>query len=113
MLNRAFLYITTDTLVKLRDIMAQSSNGRSYGTIAGSEENRGENGVLGDVETQALLRPKVGRASWFHEKLTVDVSRDWADVMLLACYIITGILDSAAISTWGPFVSMQTGESND
>lgn len=41
--------------------------------------------------------------------MMVNVQRDWADIVLLLCYIITGLLDSAAISTWGSFVSMQTG----
>ncbi|KAK0664490.1 hypothetical protein QBC41DRAFT_20621 [Cercophora samala] len=40
---------------------------------------------------------------------TVDVSRDWADLILILCYLITGLLDSASISVWGSFVSMQTG----
>lgn len=39
----------------------------------------------------------------------VNVRRDWADAVLLLCYTITGLLDSAAINTWGSFVSMQTG----
>ena len=38
-----------------------------------------------------------------------EVRRDWADVVLIFCYIITGMLDSSAISDWGSFVSMQTG----
>ncbi|ROT38123.1 hypothetical protein SODALDRAFT_333895 [Sodiomyces alkalinus F11] len=41
--------------------------------------------------------------------MSAQVRRDWADTVLLACYIITGLLDSASISTWGAFVSMQTG----
>lgn len=41
-----------------------------------------------------------------------EIKRDWADVVLIACYIITGLLDSASISIWGSFVSMQTGESH-
>lgn len=41
--------------------------------------------------------------------LRADVSRDWADVVLVLCYFITGLLDSASISYWGSFVSMQTG----
>jgi len=44
-----------------------------------------------------------------HKHLTVDVSRDWADVILVLCYFITGMLDSSSISVWGSFVSMQTG----
>lgn len=39
-----------------------------------------------------------------------EIKRDWADVVLIFCYIITGLLDSASISIWGSFVSMQTGE---
>ncbi|KAL1968071.1 hypothetical protein VTN77DRAFT_2201 [Rasamsonia byssochlamydoides] len=38
-----------------------------------------------------------------------DVDPSWADLILLLCYTITGLLDSAAISIWGSFVSMQTG----
>ncbi|KAJ2896869.1 uncharacterized protein MKZ38_005121 [Zalerion maritima] len=43
--------------------------------------------------------------------MMVDVRRDWADLVLLSCYLITGLLDSASISIWGSFVSMQTGNS--
>jgi hypothetical protein len=39
----------------------------------------------------------------------VNVSRDWADLILLSCYLITGLVDSAANSVWASFVSMQTG----
>ena len=41
--------------------------------------------------------------------MMVNVNRDWADVVFILCYFITGLLDSASISTWGSFVSMQTG----
>ncbi len=41
--------------------------------------------------------------------MTADVRRKRADVVLLLCYVITGLLDSASISAWGSFVSMQTG----
>lgn len=48
------------------------------------------------------------KASW-RQRMTADVRRDRADIVLLLCYIITGLLDSASISAWGSFVSMQTG----
>ncbi|KAM0546464.1 hypothetical protein ACHAPJ_010822 [Fusarium lateritium] len=87
--------------------MSQPSNPQ-YGTTNG--DSRAENGISAQSdETQALLAPKPGSRSWVRKRLGADVRRDWADVMLLACYIITGILDSASISTWGAFVSMQTG----
>lgn len=41
--------------------------------------------------------------------MVAEVSRDWADIVLILCYLITGLLDSASISVWGSFVSMQTG----
>lgn len=37
----------------------------------------------------------------------IDTRR--GDLLLLICYIITGLLDSSAVFIWGSFVSMQTG----
>ena len=44
--------------------------------------------------------------------MTVDIDKSWADLVLLFCYIITGLLDSSAVFIWGSFVSMQTGTSS-
>ncbi|KAI0485140.1 hypothetical protein GGR56DRAFT_60671 [Xylariaceae sp. FL0804] len=65
-------------------------------------------GAPGDEEQPLLGGRRPSKAGW-SRTLTSNVSRDWADLVLLACYIITGLLDSAATSTWGSFVSMQTG----
>ena len=50
-------------------------------------------------------------ASWeslrLHLHAELDIRR--ADLILLYCYIITGLLDSSAVFIWGAFVSMQTG----
>ncbi|KAI2609824.1 uncharacterized protein GGS25DRAFT_236119 [Hypoxylon fragiforme] len=71
-----------------------------------------------DEEQQPLLGTSGGGSSGcgqtrvlarWKQRMMTDVRRDWADLVLLACYIITGLLDSASISTWGSFVSMQTG----
>ena len=40
-----------------------------------------------------------------------EINRDWADLVLLGCYVVTGLLDSASTQVWGAFVSMQTGRS--
>jgi hypothetical protein len=69
--------------------------------------NEPEASVLRDEE-QPLLEISVSKSGW-RKNMMVNVTRDKADVILLLCYIITGLLDSAAISTWGSFVSMQTG----
>ncbi|OTB06560.1 hypothetical protein M426DRAFT_318957 [Hypoxylon sp. CI-4A] len=82
-----------------------ASNG--YGTLPnGSRQN-----TNGDEEQQPFLGAddRISKTAGWRERMTTDVRRDWADLILLACYIITGLLDSASISTWGSFVSMQTG----
>lgn len=80
-----------------------STNG--YGALSSSTTN---NRAGADEEQPLLGQPAISKASW-RQKLSVNVSRDWADIVLLLCYVITGLLDSASISTWGSFVSMQTG----
>ncbi|KAI1331014.1 hypothetical protein F5Y16DRAFT_361935 [Xylariaceae sp. FL0255] len=80
-----------------------SSNG--YGTVNGQERI----GTSTSDEEQPLLDGVLGRKRGLRETLAADVSRNWADLVLLVCYVVTGMLDSAAISTWGSFVSMQTG----
>lgn len=54
-------------------------------------------------------KPSQSLASRWKRHLMADVSRNWADLILILCYLITGLLDSASISVWGSFVSMQTG----
>ena len=70
-----------------------------------------------DEETPLLGRPGPGKDSdagrfglKLKKHLTANVSKNWADAVLLWCYIITGLLDSSAVFIWGSFVSMQTGE---
>lgn len=78
-----------------------------YGAIEGSAPSNGN----GADEEQPLLvgRTAKSRTADIRRKLMVDIDRDWADVVLILCYLITGLLDSASISIWGSFVSMQTG----
>jgi hypothetical protein len=60
-----------------------------------------------------LGRPngKNSASSQLRKHMAADVSKNWADLVLLFCYVITGLLDSSAVFIWGSFVSMQTGES--
>jgi hypothetical protein len=51
-----------------------------------------------------------GLATSLKTHFGANVSKGWADLVLLFCYIITGLLDSSAVFIWGSFVSMQTGE---
>jgi hypothetical protein len=59
-------------------------------------------------QEEPLLGSQRQKLRWYQNMMD-NVHRDWADLVLLTCYIITGLLDSASISTWGSFVSMQTG----
>ncbi|KAF7563376.1 hypothetical protein G7046_g732 [Stylonectria norvegica] len=88
--------------------MSQPPLSNSYGTVDNAVAETGTNGIHGE-EGQPLLGRKLQVTSWWRRKMGVDVRRNWSDIVLLACYVITGILDSASISTWGAFVSMQTG----
>jgi len=66
-----------------------------------------------DEETPLLRRPPKGfdapRWNQLKKHMNEEISKDWADLILLWCYIITGLLDSSATVIWGSFVSMQTG----
>ncbi|KAF7548520.1 hypothetical protein G7046_g8652 [Stylonectria norvegica] len=46
----------------------------------------------------------VSRTRW-----VADIDTRWADLLLLICFFIAGLVDSAAFSMYGCFVSMQTG----
>lgn len=65
-----------------------------------------------DEETPLLGRPggKSDTTQRLKKHFVSDVTKNWADLVLLFCYIITGLLDSSAVFIWGSFVSMQTGE---
>ncbi|KAK1974704.1 hypothetical protein LZ30DRAFT_786804 [Colletotrichum cereale] len=82
----------------------------NYGSVTNSvRAANGASRAPADEERPLLGRGRKPASGSLREKLTTDVKRDWADLVLLACYIITGLLDSSAISIWGSFVSMQTG----
>jgi hypothetical protein len=78
---------------------------RGYGTVTADEDR------IGASEEESLL-PKSSPRHISHrvrKHLAVDLDKKRADLVLLFCYAITGLLDSSAISIWGSFVSMQTG----
>ncbi|PKY09370.1 hypothetical protein P168DRAFT_301889 [Aspergillus campestris IBT 28561] len=63
-------------------------------------------------ETDALLgRRNQGPTRLHHLRkyMRTDIDPRGADILLLLCYVLTGLLDSSAVSIWGSFASMQTG----
>lgn len=85
--------------------MSPSTN---YGTADQAGIQNGRQNA--DSETAPLLAkgPQSFRQR-FSRHLTKPISKSWADLILLTCYTITGLLDSSAVFIWGSFVSMQTG----
>lgn len=83
----------------------------TYGT---SQQNGGSHttrGTADDGERATLLGKPKGHAVMhkLSDHLTAKLDKDWADLILLLCYVITGLLDSTAVFIYGCFVSMQTG----
>lgn len=46
-------------------------------------------------------------------RFTSDIDTKWGDVILLGCFLLTGMVDSVAFNTYSCFVGMQTGEFSD
>lgn len=89
----------------------------NYGTssLPASASISGRNGITTQTDVEQPLLPKPESQSFLPrmlKKLRAEVSRDWADLVLLLCYVVTGLLDSSSIQAWGSFVSMQTGTFN-
>ncbi|KAK8140796.1 hypothetical protein G3M48_001872 [Beauveria asiatica] len=87
-----------------------------YGTAASRPADNGHAPPRhgSDPERQSLLgkphsSPGGPGVANIRKTLNAHVSRSWADLVLLFCYVITGLLDSASTQVWGAFVSMQTG----
>jgi hypothetical protein len=90
---------------------------KGYGTIVQSIATPPSDESETDNESASLLGKthKSNGQVWsvrLREHFAANVSRSWADLALLGCYVITGLLDSSSVFIWGSFVSMQTGESN-
>lgn len=81
----------------------QSSNGHNNNYNGTQYTNLSNN-------NQPKQHPTVGSAlSRLKTHLKEPLHPRHGDLILLYCYIITGLLDSTAVSIWGAFVSMQTG----
>lgn len=65
----------------------------------------------GDVESnEAAPQVQTGRMARLRAHLSGEISTRRADWPLIACSLVSGLLDSIAFSAWGCFASMQTGK---
>ncbi|SPO01444.1 related to DUF1275 domain protein [Cephalotrichum gorgonifer] len=90
--------------------MSQPTKYGTVGDAAAAPAPAPANGPVVDEEQSVQAGKTVkSRRGGIRRRLTVDLNREWADIVLILCYLITGLLDSASISIWRSFVSMQTG----
>jgi hypothetical protein len=99
------------------DTATATAKPNGYGTVSqsASSSNPGTGQDSADTENASLLgnnkkadgQPLTIR---MRKHFAANVSRSWADLALLGCYVITGLLDSSSVFIWGSFVSMQTGK---
>jgi uncharacterized membrane protein YoaK (UPF0700 family) len=99
------------------DIMTSGAYGtinpaETAATTASDGARTSQDGAF-SVENNTLLggipKPPATQLSRLQSYLHQDISTSHGDLILLACYAITGLLDSSSISIWSSFVSMQTG----
>lgn len=62
-------------------------------------------------ESPEATAKEQARATGSSQRWTGDVDTRWGDLLLLVCFLVAGLVDSAAFNMYGCFVSMQTGES--
>ena len=105
----------TPSAARKRQIHNNAKHGNTAATMNDIAQNPRHRRA--DEETPLLANGRTGLAKNESASITerlnkhfaADVSKNWADLVLLFCYIITGLLDSSSVMAWGSFVSMQTG----
>ena len=68
-----------------------------------------EKGVLKDQKPARRKRP--GLVTRLGAHLREEVSTSHADILMLICCLVSGLVDSTIYNAYGTFVSMQTGTS--
>ncbi|KAF2770916.1 hypothetical protein EJ03DRAFT_50527 [Teratosphaeria nubilosa] len=83
----------------------------SYGTLSNNDRNH-VNGLIDPADQERATLLNKDQETFSHRlkhHLTTNIDKTWGYLVLLACYIITGLLDSSSTQAYGSFVSMQTG----
>lgn len=105
---------TSTTMASSEPESGTMSSQNGYNTIApngfAADEADAEGASLLRKPTQNNNNTGSSVVTRLHKHFTADISKSWADIALLGCYIITGLLDSSSVFIWGSFVSMQTGK---
>lgn len=79
-------------------------------------DDREREGLLHNTaqEYQSFAAPKAGarvsnedEVHWLKDYLTADIDTRWADLILIVCFLIAGLIDSGAYNAYECFTSMQ------
>ena len=77
-------------------------------STAGPLQNGG--GPAADPEKVAFTPSKHAAISRrFKGYMRANVTTKWADLLLILCFFVSGLVDSVAFNVWSCFASMQTG----
>lgn len=66
---------------------------------------------VSDAESIDTLKRKSRHQPSVKEYLLSDVETQWADIPLIVCCYVGGIVDGLSYNSWGSFTNMQTGMS--
>lgn len=94
-----------------RAVVAMNGRVRAAAHAPGDARGRLRQPLLGPPKPASSSSPSSSssRPAPWRRRMTADASLSRADLVLLLCYVVTGLLDSASTQVWGAFVSMQTG----
>ena len=85
-------------------------SGQTYGTMANTtDEDRNTSESNGQIEGVADNHKAGSSGRGLKQRLSEDVDPSWADLILIVCFFISGLIDSTVFNTYSCFASMQTG----
>lgn len=87
----------------------QLPEGAAQPNADSKDAERGEAPRLEDQKPTPRKRP--GFVARLQTHLNEDVSTSHADILMLTCCLVSGLVDSTIYNAYGTFVSMQTGTS--
>lgn len=77
-----------------------------------SQMQQAEHNVISTMDEERGDPPgekQLNRETWMRRYFQIDISTQNADVLMLTCCLISGLMDSTIYNAYGTFVSMQTG----
>ncbi len=100
----------------------RNASSQGYGTIEDALPQRQEDGPADDTEHRNASQQPTGEAQTavknsdspsfprhVQRHMVVEIDTRWADLVLILCFFVSGLIDSITYNTYSCFASMQTG----